>query len=321
MPFLKKRSLLLAKVEVTEGVDPVPAPATDALLVSNPNVKPTGELLVRDFDRASLSPLPHVIGLKEVEVTFATELKGSGTANVGGAGDIPEIDPLLQACGFAVTLTAESPPASGNGFIEYDPASDNLKTITLYVYLDGILHKISGCRGSFSFNAEAGKFGTFEWTFKGLYTQPTDAAIPGGAVFNNQTPPPFLNANLALAGYAAIVQAFTFDMANDIQRRENANSAEGVIGFVLGGRDTQGSINPEAVSEATHPFWADWKNAVQKAFSATFGSVAGAKIDITAPKVQAREMTWGDRNTVRTYEIPMTLAQNAGDDEVKLKFY
>lgn len=316
MVMLKKRSVVLAKLEVTEGVDPVPTPGANAILVSNPVPKPGGELLTRNFDRASLSPLPHVIGLKEFGVTFDTELKGSGTADLGLAADVPEIDPLLQACGFAVTLTAG--PA---GNITYDPASDSLKTITLYVYLDGILHKIHACRGSFSFNAEAGKFGTFSWTFKGLYVAPTDAAIPGGAVFNAQKPPPFLNASLTLAGYAAIIQAFSFDMANDIQRREDANSAEGVIGFVIGGRDTQGSINPEAVPEATHPFWADWKNATEKAFAATFGSVVGAKIDITAPKAQAREMSWGDRNTVRTYEIPLTLAQNAGDDEVKLKFY
>ena len=321
MPFLKKRSLVLAKVEVTEGVDPVPTPAANAILVSNPDVKPIADLLTRDFDRPSLSPLPHVIGLKEVEVTFGTELKGSGTANAGGASDIPEIDPLLQAAGFAVTLNAESGGGAGDGDIQYDPASDSLKSVTLYVYMDGILHKITGCRGSFSFNAEAGQFGTFEFTFRGKYLAPTDAVIPAGSVFNAQTPPPFLNANLSLGGYTPILQAFTFDMANDLQRREDANSLEGVIGFVIGGRDTQGSINPEAVTEATHPFWDDFDKGTQKAFSATFGSVAGNKIDITAPKVQAREMNWGDRNTVRVYDIPITMGQDSGDDEVKFKFY
>jgi len=321
MVMLKKRSIVLAKVEVTEGVDPTPTPAANAILISNANVKVTGEPLKRDFDRSSLSPLPHVIGLREVEVTFQTELKGSGTANAGGATDIPEIDPLFQACGLAVALTAETTGGAGDGKIEYDPASDSLKTITLYVYKDGILHKIHACRGSLSFDAEVGKFGSISWTFKGLYVRPIDAVLPAGAVFNPQKPPVFLNASLTLGGYAAIIQAFTFDLANDIQRRDDANSAAGVIGFVIVERDTQGSLNPEAVTEATHPFWGDWETAVEKAFTMTIGSVAGAKIDITAPKVQAREMNWADRNSVRTYEIPLTLAQNAGDDEVKFKFY
>ena len=129
MAFLKKRSLVLAKVEATEGVDPIPTPGANAILVSNPLVKVIPDLLKREFDSPSLSPQAHVIGLKEVEVTFGTELKGSGTANAGGAGDIPEIDPLLQACGFAVTLNAESGGGAGDGDIQYDPASDNLKTI------------------------------------------------------------------------------------------------------------------------------------------------------------------------------------------------
>ncbi len=316
MVSLVQRSLVLAKVEGTEGVDPVPTPAANAILVSKPVVKPNAELLVRDFDRPSLSPLPHAIGLKDFEVTFDTELKGSGTADDGLADDVPEIDPLLQGCGFAVTLTA-----GPGGNITYDPASDGLKTITLYIYLDGILHKMTACRGSFSFNAEAGKFGIFSWTFRGLYIDPSDAPIPAGAVFNAETPPPFLNANLSYGAYAAIINSFTFDMANDVQRRLDANSAEGVIGFVLGGRDTQGSIDPEVVTEATHPFWGDFKAGTQKAFASTFGSVLGARIDITAPKMQAREMGYGDRNTVRSYEIPMTFGANAGDDEVQLKFY
>ncbi len=316
MVSLTKRSLLLAELEVTEGTDPVPTPALNSILISDLVVKVNGELLTRNFSRPSLSPLAHVIGLSDVDVTFKTELKGSGSADGGLAADVPEIDPLLQACGFAVTLNAG--PA---GDITYDPASDSLKTVTLYSYPDGLLHKIHACRGSVAFNADAGKFGELSWTFKGLYITPTDAPIPAGAVFNQEKPPPFLNANLTFDGYSPVVQSFAFDLANDIQRREDANSAEGVIGFVLGGRDTQGSFNPEAVLEATHTFWADWKSAKEKAFSATFGSVLGARIDITAPKVQAREMSYGDRNTVRTYDIPLTFAQNLGDDEVQLKFY
>lgn len=311
---LVKRALLLAKVEAAYGVDPTPTPALNAILHNNILYKAPGELITRNFQRASLSPLPHAVGLKEVEVTFETELKGSGTADGGTAGDEPEIDPLLQACGFAVTLNAAVS-------VVYDPASDGLKSVTLYVYADGLLHKILGCVGSVSANMVVGQIPTLQWTFKGLYQAPTDVAIPGGAVFNAEIGVPFLNAAFTTDAYAAIVQALTWDMANEIARRDSINEVEGVKGFLISGRDTQGSFNPEAVDEATHPFWGDWKSGVQHALTATVGSVAGALIDITAPKAQYREVNYGNRSAVRVYDIPMTLPQDAGDDEIQLKFY
>ncbi|MCF8719212.1 phage tail tube protein [Nitrospina gracilis] len=321
MSFLEKRSLLLAKVEVTYGTDPVPAPATDAILVNNPQVRPTGEVLRREFQRSSLSPLPHVIGLKESELTFSTELKGSGTANAGGAGDIPEIDPLLQACGMNPTFTAESSGGAGDGDITYNPVSSSLKSVTLYWYNDGLLHKLLGAVGNMRINGEAGQFGTIEWTFRGLYVDPTDADIPGGAVFNAEQPPILNGISMSVHSYQGAIQAFAVELANEIARRNSVNAATGVVGFLVTGRDTQGSMNPEQVKEATHDFWAKWKAATQGALSMTIGTVAGAKIDITAPKVQYRELTGGARDGVRIYDVPLTLAQNSGDDELALKFY
>jgi len=321
MSFLEKRSLLLAKVEADYGVDPVPAPGTDAILVDNPQVRPTGELLRREFQRASLSPLEHVIGMKEYELTFMTELKGSGTANAGGSGDIPEIDPLLQACGMNPTFTAESSGGAGDGDITYDPVSDSLKSVTLYWYNDGLLHKMLGAVGNMRINGEAGQFGTIEWTFRGLYTDPTDADIPSGAVFNAEKPPIINGIALSVHAYQGAIQSFAVELANEIARRTSVNAATGVVGFLITGRDTQGSMNPEQVKEATHDFWAKWKSGLAGALSMTIGTVAGAKIDITAPKAQYRSLTPGARDGVRIYDIPLTLAQNAGDDELVLKFY
>lgn len=164
---------------MTYGTDPVPVPGANAILVSSPEVKVDGERLVREFDSATLGALGHVIGIKSATVTFSTELKGSGTANAGGAGDVPEIDPLLQACGFALTATAESGGGVGDGDLTYDPVSTNRKSVTLYIYLGDVLHKITGAYGNFSLDLNAGKHGVINWEFQGLYIKPTDAAIPG----------------------------------------------------------------------------------------------------------------------------------------------
>lgn len=321
MAMLEKRGLVLVKIESTYGVDPVPVPATNAILVESPQVKPSGEVLKRNFVRSSLSPLPPAIGMKEVDITFKTELKGSGTANAGGATGVPEIDPLLQACGFASTLTAETTGGAGDGHIDYSPISDNKPSVTLYVYFDGIVHKVMGCVGNFKLDLKAGKYGVLDWTFKGLYVEPTDAAIPSGAVFNQQLPVPVLGANFTIGGYPAIIEGFTADVANKIEKRVSASAPEGVVGFIITDRDTKGEIDPEAVTVAAHNFWNKWKTGTAEALAITVGNIAGAKIDITAPKCVYASVDWAVRSGIRTYKLPFTLAQNVGDDELKFKFY
>ena len=84
-----------------------------------------------------------------------------------------------------------------------------------------------------------------------------------------------------------------------MQRRDDANKVEGVAGFRITGRDSQGSFNPEVVTEATKAFWADWKSGLAQALTVSNGTISGAKILITAPKVQYRELNYGDRNGIR----------------------
>lgn len=321
MVMLKKRGLVLAEIETTYGVDPAPIVGSNAILVEDPQVKVSGEILKRNHVHSTLSPLAHIIGMKEVDITFKTELKGSGTAQVGGATDIPEIDPLLQACGMNPTLTAETTGGAGDGHIDYLPISSALKSLTLWVYLDGVVHKVNGCVGDFKIDAKAGKYGVIEWKFKGIYTVPIDAEIPSGAVFNSQLPAPIFSAAFSIGGYAGIIESVSLDLSNKIEKRISVNAAEGIIGFLITERESKGEIDPEAVTLATHNFWSAWKLGTAEALTFTIGSTAGAKIDITAPKCVYSSIDWADRAGVRTYKLPFTLAQNAGDDELKLKFY
>ena len=90
--MLTRKTIFTIKKEVTYGTDPTPA-AADAVLVSAPDITIEGEVLTRDYVRASLSPIGHVIGKKKVMLSFETELKGSAAA-----GTAPETSPLFQDC-------------------------------------------------------------------------------------------------------------------------------------------------------------------------------------------------------------------------------
>ena len=166
--MLTRKSVVLAKIEGTYGLDPTPTGPNDSILVSNPEVRVDGELLTRDFVRESLSPIGHVIGKRKVTISFETELKGSGAA-----GTAPETSPLYQSCGMDEAIVASTS-------VTYSPESDSaqIKSCTMYVYFDGTMHEINGCRGSFNLNLEAGMFGKIQWNFEGKYVRPVDVALP-----------------------------------------------------------------------------------------------------------------------------------------------
>lgn len=93
-------SLLLAKIEATRGVDPIPDAVNDAFLVGDLDIQLDPTPLERSIFRRSFSPVPTGVGRKQVNVTFSHEIKGSG--NVGTTR--PKLGTLLRACGMRELL-------------------------------------------------------------------------------------------------------------------------------------------------------------------------------------------------------------------------
>jgi len=312
---------MIMKVEGTKGVDSVPTPGANAILIKDLKVNPVSEKVVRNMNNPSFSDFPGQIGAVWSEATFKTELKGSGTANAGGVGDIPEIDPILRALGFARTDTAETSGGAGDGFIDYEPASTGLETASAYFYKDGTQHKMLYCLvNSFRLNTSAGNLGEIDMSVIGLYVPPTDVPTPGGFVYDSTQPPLFKNANLAIDGYSPEFDKLSIDMGVVVATRKDANSAEAVKGFDITDRSVRGSIDPVQTLQATHPFYANWRSSKEMAFTAQIGETAGNIILITAPKVQYDEVNDGDREGIATYDIPLKFSRNSGDDEIKLTF-
>lgn len=308
--MLTKKALLLAKIEVTYGTDPTPVPASDSILVMNLVVSVPSDKLDRPVVRPSLSQIPHLIGKKHVEITFETELKGSGTA-----GTAPEIDPLLRACGWDVTNV----PATSD---TYDLVSTGFESCTIWAYLDGLLHKIVGCRGSVEFTGEAGAQPRLAWTFQGLYATPTDATIAASSAFDSTKGPVFMGATFTYGAYAAIIQQLSLNLNNEFYQRESVIATHGIVGIEIVGRTPGGSINPEAIIEATRPWWANWEAASGATLAVVIGGTAGNIITINsdANGCVKESIAWGDRNGVRIYDIPFGLYGSSGDDELQLVF-
>jgi hypothetical protein len=309
--MLKTKALILAKIESVYGTDPLPVPATDAILCESPEIEVIEKKLERKNVKSYFGSNPIVAIGEGLKIKTRTELKGSGTAGIA-----PEIDPLLLACNF----TASTVASTSNTYAPNSKTTD-AQSVTIYFYLDGLLHKIVGARGTFDIDLKAGEYGGISWEFTGIYAGPTDTTMATGVAFDATVPPRFVSASFAIDSYAAIIESMKVKIANEIVRRPSANAATGILEYFCKDRKITGDIDPEAVLLATKDFWTMWSGNSQVALTATVGSVAGNRCVISGAQVQLDGLKYGDRENILTYALPLVfMPSSAGDDDISLAF-
>ena len=313
--MLVNREVILAKTEVTYGTDPVPVAAVDAMLVENVAWSNEGlRLNERPAVRASLGKLQQVFGGTMRSITFDVEIKGSGI-DPSTTATPPEFAPLLRACGMLEAIVASTS-------VGYTPESDpaNHESITIYYYQDGIRYDLLGCRGNVSFNLETGGLGKMSFTFTGHLVGPADQALVVPTVLS-VVPEALLAAVFSIGGFAAIVNAVTLDMSNTLALPPSIAASDGYDEVQVTGRDPNGSYDPEAELVSVENPWADL--IADTALALNVGPVGATPGNIylfTLPAVSYRDLAPGDRDSIRTYDVPFGAAEATIDDEVSLLF-
>ncbi len=319
-PLRIPRTVILAKIESTEGVDANPTGANDAVQITEGTLTPAGEVLDRKPLNRTMGPKAPVQGTLMWEFSFTVEAKTDGNADSGLIANKIEFDALMRICGLAV----EYSPAAGH--IRYRPESDpaNQETATIYVYFDGVKHILRGCRANVEFTVEAGGFGRYVFSGMGLYTKPVDEALPATPNIYQTQPPVLESACVDLGSpslFNPIIQSISVNMNNTVSPRMDPCSSYAIKGFVIGDRDTNGSYNPEATLLSDFDWWADYTAKTERLLEAQVGTTTGQICEISIPKSVIREMPYGERETFRTFEISYTAAESAtGDDEVEFIF-
>lgn len=330
-----KKGLLLAKLETTYGVDAAPVATANVIAVRRGEVTYNPEF--DDEDRDILDGgISRVVGdnvLPRVSLAFTTEIRGNRTngaapdISAGSASYALEIDALLQACDLNPTYTAESSGGARDGYVSYKPTvpTDEGKSVTLWFYTEKKIHKIVGAKGSVSANLKAGRYGVLNWNFQGLYVAPVDGSIPGTITWLDTKPPLFVNSGTTLDAWSgAVFDELTFDLGNDIQRRDDAQATSGVRGFMIADRNSRGTMNPESVAEATHPVWADLAAGKLKTLIGKIGSQSGNRLDATLTLKQTKvayEDKSGNRIAKLDFSVRRSGLSTALGNELLLKFY
>lgn len=301
-----RKTALLAKIETIYGTDAVPTGAANALVIRNATLTPLDADMV---DRALVRPYfgssPKLAVAARVQLDFEVELAGSGAA-----GTVPAWGALLRGCAFSETISA-------GVSVAYAPVSAAIESLTIYTFIDGIKHGLTGARGTVDLDVTAKGIPVLKFKFTGLYVAPADVANPTLTTTAWQTPLPVNNANtsgFSLHGYAGILQALTMSIANKVAYR-NLVGEESVQ---ITDRAPTGSCTITAVPIGTKDFFTLAKNATLGALAITHGTVAGNKVTIAAPQVQVVKPTYGDQDGIRMLQMGLELVPSAGNDEITI---
>ena len=307
MPLLSRKRLIAVKIETTSGTDAVPI-GTDALLVRNLDITPlSGDVVSRDLVRPYFGNYDQLIAKTSVAVSFEVELAGSGTATVA-----PKFGAVLKACGMnEVTSTS----------VTYNPISGSLQSCTIYYNVDGILHKLTGCRGDMSMSCAVGQIPVLKFSMTGVYNAPTDTAALVPTYAAQATPLVFRQGNtsaFSLYSYAAVLQSLEFNLANEIVYRELVGGTKEVL---LTDRKPAGSVMIEMPTIATKDYFAASLLTATGNLTFLHGTTAGNKVTFTAPYVDVTNPAYGDQDSVVMLNIPyVATPSTAGNDEFSLVF-
>jgi hypothetical protein len=266
-----------------------------------------------------------VASTNDVDITY-TGAANPSTLTSAAAGNI-----ALGASGATLTLTFTTLVLNDEWTVDvlrpgfhYTPVSSGFESLTLWVFFDGALHKVTGCRGTVSFSGEAGNFASANFTFTGQYIEPQDAVLPTNMVYESSQPQQgeLAQARLGLNRSMGCAQSWSLDLNNTVTPKDCINQTDGFSGVDITARQPQGGINPESTLEGDSGYWRSHATAEYMRFHVRVGTVAGNRVYFISESAQLSGLTYTDRNGVRAYDMGLRFAAatDAGDDEVRIVF-
>lgn len=294
--------VILAKLEVTKGTDPTPAPAADAVRVKSFKIKKNTGTIDRKVVKQTMGDLAHLIGKETVSIEIQLELRGQGAA-----GTAPETSPLLQACRLGETIVASTS-------VTYKPTSATEKSCTIYAYKDGLLWKLIGAVGTAKIEASMEGVLLATFTMQAAYVAPTAVSAPGGSSFDATQPLVMSHATVISDGASIKVGKIAFDLGNDVQHHYVTSESS----FVVANRSPTATFSKDSVNTAAE--WTALAAGTTAALSAAFGATAGNICTITAPVAKRKEVGYSERAERHLLDLTYALYESTSDDQISIAF-
>lgn len=310
--------VLLAKVETTKGSDASPTGADNAILpVGEISLTPIeADRVPRNILRGYFGAPDQLLGSTWQSIRFAVELAGAGAA-----GTAPAWGALLQACGFAETVT------SGQR-VDYTPVSTSLKSVSIYAYADGLEYQLIGAVGTFNGTATVGGIPVLNFEFWAPYKAPSAQSNATPTLTAWKVPKIVSDANTvdvvlggtysagAISGGTSYVSGgIEFDMGNVVTRRELIGAKESV----LTDRAISGTVKTLDMSAAQEvSLLADIAGDTARSIGMVHGTAAGNKVLLFFTSARLLGLTPVNLEGVWTSDLAFEAPPSSGNDDMRI---
>lgn len=254
----------------------------------------------------------------------------SGTGS-GSTGVITAYNGTTKAA-TVVPFGASFTPAASSGYsigawTAFKPISniDGVAdtSVTIYYNIDGVQHKLLGCRGNVALNANLGEIPSLQFTMTGVYVTPTDTAQSTYtlAYTNQAVPLVFRDDNVKgfrFFGRSGCLQMVSFDFGNQIVYRERIGCAKRVD---LIDAQASGQVMMEATTMAAfNPFTQALTEGSYGTLSFVHGTTAGNRCALVVPQCDLGNPSYSTDNGVEMINLPFTAPPAVANDDFYLVF-
>lgn len=304
-----QKRIILAKPQVTHGVDAVPTAAQNAMLVYDLSFKPlVSTKKDRNPVRGFPGRLPAKLADQHMEISFKVELAGSGVV-----GTAPAVGTLLRGAAMAELITAGQK-------VEYTPILDSQEELTFYYHKDGALHKLIDAKGTWSLSMTKGDIPMLSFRFIGRMGGRVVTANPVAPVFTSWKDALIVNdtntGDLTLGGTAYPSTGIEFSDGNALAFKTLLGKEVARIS----GRNPSGKISLDLSPAEELALLAKAEASETLTLSIAHGTTAGNIVTVTAPAVQLLEPNEEDQNGDMMHGYSVDLMPSLGNDEFKLSF-
>ena len=196
----------------------------------------------------------------------------------------------------------------------YRPTSDEslYRTVTLYLYNDGMLTIFTGCVGSVRFDVRSGGMGMMTFTMRGRFVSTSAVALPTALVAGTaQNPPIWQGGRSQLLGRLAQCSSLSFDMGVGLMLPENPEAPSGYGSAVPISRAVRTTIDPLMDTTNQVALFNDFIAGTTGTLFAQLGSAAGNRFMLSQPSIRMLQADPNDRQGLRANSI--TAAANSTD--------
>jgi hypothetical protein len=297
-PLKIRKTVIQTAIETTYGTY---VPPSDVMFAENINIEPLqGSRIVDDVMCAKLGARPSVMGGEYVAISFDFAFRGGGAL-----GTKPNYDTIMRA-------GCRSSTVSAGVSVTYALVSDAFESMSLAIYYDGNLHKVSGCRGAISHSGTAGDKAKFTFSGLGLYIAPEAATAPTLDCAGLLTTPPLVvdaDGAFTVFGLTPPLQSWAVSFGAAAEYEETINQQE----VVLDDRNMTSKLQFKANKLDEYDFFADVLASASGVVNITIGATAGHIVEIQHPIMQLTNIAYTERKSHYDYVLDGSLLPGVGD--------